>query len=565
MATPLDPELVDQIRESLYAGRGVRLVGDEPPVAKLDTLTPMTADGEAFLNAKLEKVAELLDRGFIVNIDSDGSILAQTPDHRSRYISTQEAEIDVMDRLMVKAALEQGATVAFEADGSLAITAAATPTLPNAAHAAAQFAEFERIADAGDINAEIAAGRDFTFDASAVPDPAPAPVVEDPFDTAAELEAEADALQLGIDAARDLSLPEYVAGKEAAELERLDAEGRLAMARAQHDTALQQASASNAAAFEVRESASYQRALAQELRDAGDEAQADAHDADAINLEAVALVHANVAAAATATADAADERITAETEAVDSSTAASVAVNTQHSGRERVFGEQEDQVSNARAAAAELAEAERLEAALPDLEARGVEGLERVRSAIAEHRAAAEALVEQGNLRATTGIVLEGSTDPDVIDPDVVDPIDFELGIFDRNLVEQEPVEQEPVDQGFSVGDDGADFNMADPDLIRPPQVTLDPLEPRPTDPLGATPDPIEPDEIEPDEFEPAPIGPEAFEIKDPMQFDASAEVPLDLDDAGADGSMSAPVDDFASDIADIAEMEDDLDGLADF
>ncbi|MDO8362249.1 MAG: hypothetical protein Q7V88_05085, partial [Actinomycetota bacterium] len=215
---------------------------------------------------------------------------------------------------------------------------------------------------------------------------------------------------------------------------------------------------------------------------------------------------------------------------------------------EHVFEEQEDQVSSARQAAAELAEAERLEAALPDLEARGVEGLDRVRAAIAGHRATAEALVEHGNLRATTGIVVEGSADARVVDPDVVDP----------NVVDPDVV------------DPDVDLNMIDPDVIDPdvidPQSQYpQPADPGSTDPDDLTPDLIDPSQSEPDRFEPKSVGPEVIEMDEPSRFDAPAEVPLDLDDAGADGAMNAPMDDFAADVVEIAELEADLDGLADF
>ena len=64
---------------------------------------------------------------------------------------------------------------------------------------------------------------------------------------------------------------------------------------------------------------------------------------------------------------------------------------------EDVFDAQEDQAKEYRRAAAELTEAERLEAALPDLEARGVPGVDRIRTAAAEHRRLAAEAAERGN------------------------------------------------------------------------------------------------------------------------------------------------------------------------
>lgn len=434
MPTPLDPELVDQIRTSLYSGRGVRLSGNDSPTTMLEPSTEMTAEGDAFFTGKLDKIAELLDRGFVVNIDSQGAILATTPDHRSRYISTQETDIDVMDRLMVKQALEQGSKVSIERDGSLVIDAVADAAVPTAEVAAARFAEFERLADSGQINSELAEGRDFQFDESAVPMAPPENDnrLEDPFDTAAELEAEAEALQLGVDAARDRMLPEFANDKETAEIERVAAEGRLAMTKAEDEMALQQAVASGEAAASAAQGAADQRALAQQFRDAGDEARAEASETDATNLDAVEAVHRNVERAALAVADAARERVTTETEAVQSATLASAAVNARYSELDQALDEQQEQVSGARLAAAELAEAERLEAALPDLEARGVEGTERIRAAIAEHRAAAEVLVQQAELRETTDITVTcdeftgempaAALVPDEVMPDDVNP-----------------------------------------------------------------------------------------------------------------------------------------------
>ena len=423
MPTPLDPELVDQIRASLYSGRGVRLSGNDAPTTMLEPSTELTAEGDAFLTGKLDKIAELLDRGFVVNIDSQGAILAATPDHRSRYISTQETEIDVMDRLMIKQALEQGSKVSFEPDGSLVIDAVPDGAAPSAEVAAARFAEFERLADSGQINGALADGLEYQFDESVVPmtvvqNAAP---LDDPFDTAAELEAEAAALQLGVDAARDLSLPEFSANKLAAENERMAAERRLAMTTTERDSAERQAAAASAEAMEMAEAAANKRAEAADARAGGEIAAAAAIDADAANFEAMAALHAGAADNAREVLDAAEGRLAEETAAVDRLTVASDEVNQEASRLETVLDEQEGQVFYAEKAAAELAEAERLEAALPDLQARGVEGTERIEAAIAEHRAQAEALVQKGHLRDTTGITVTGDdiTGDDITGDDI--------------------------------------------------------------------------------------------------------------------------------------------------
>ena len=519
MPTPLDPELVDQIRESLYTGRGVRLFGDEPPVAKLDVLTPMTAEGEAFFSGKLDKVAELLDRGFIVNIDSDGSILARTPDNGSRYLSTQESEIDAMDRIMVKSALEQGATVAIEADGSLVIDAATTPKSVPPATAAAQFAEFERMADSGHIGSELAAGRDFQFEATAVP-VSPAPL-EDPFDSAAEVVAEADSLQLGVDVARAIAVPEYVTDKQEAEAQRMAAERQLAMTTAERDVSQRQAAAAQAEAISNTQFAAERRAKATTLREAGKVAEADAAEADAGNFDAIATVHVQTALTAQHEFDVADGRVAGEMAEVDRSTVASHEVNAEMSRFEKVFGEQEDQVLFARMAADELGEAERLEAALPDMETRGVAGLDRVRAAIAEHRATAESYVEKGNLRAATDIIGadQDATDPDVIDPDVID-----LDVIDPTV---DPAVPEPI--------------LTDPDDI---------------DPEDTDPDDTDTDATEPDDTESDDTADDATEVDDTVTPDDTVVLEIPESDSFSDAPQ------FEERVDDINEMNEDLNGL---
>jgi hypothetical protein len=56
---------------------------------------------------------------------------------------------------------------------------------------------------------------------------------------------------------------------------------------------------------------------------------------------------------------------------------------------------------------------------------------------------------------------------------------------------------------------------------------------------------------------------PDAFEVELPSEPAAPAVVSLDLD-SDSEGAMSAPAEDFATEIADIAQMDDVLDGLTD-
>lgn len=574
MPTPLDPELVAQIRESLHAGRGVRLFGDEPPVAKLDVLTPMTAEGEAFLDGKLEKIAELLERGFVVNIDNDGAILAGTPDNRSRYISTMETEIDAMDRLMVKTALEQGATVAIEADGSLVINAAAAPTTVPAATAAAQFAEFERMADSGQIGTELAAGRDFNFDAAAVAAPVTAaPVaaaaIEDPFDTAAELVVEAEGLQMGLDAARELALPEYINDRQEAEVQRMAAERQLAMTNAERDVAQRQAAAAQATVVSsTLEAASY-RVQAAQMREQGKASQAAAVEGDAENLDAIATANVQIAQAAQLEFEKADSRVAAETAELDRLTVASQEVNAEAYAFEEVLNEQQAQVANAREAAKELAEAERLEAALPDMEARGVEGLDRIRTAIAEHRAKAENFVEQGKLRETTGIVVteHDKTDPEVAEPTVDPEVPAPILTDPDDSVTDDPAPDEgspvPTEPTVSESDDPSSpaSSSHEPDIIDFGEESSAPSEPSGvTEPSEPYPDPIYPTMADPSQNDPDIIDMDDDRPWTPLEGSADDTVVLDIPEP--DSFNDAPQ--FEQRLDDINELSQDLDELTD-
>ena len=85
-------------------------------------------------------------------------------------------------------------------------------------------------------------------------------------------------------------------------------------------------------------------------------------------------------------------------------------------------------------------------------------------------------------------------------------------------------------------------------------QPSRHPGDPQPIDPYPSGSGPLEPKSI----------GPDDFQYKLPSEPTAPAGLSLDLDSAGDDGAMAAPVDDFATEIAEVAGLEDDLDGLAD-
>jgi len=442
MPTPLDPELVDQIRTSLYSGRGVRLSGNDAPTTMLEPSTEMTAEGDAFLTGKLDKIAELLDRGFVVNIDSQGAILATTPDRRSRYISTQETDIDVMDRLMVKQALEQGSKVSFEADGSLVIDAVPDGAVPTAEVAAARFVEFERLADSGQINTELAEGRDFQFDESLVPvtEPQVDAPLEDPFDTAAELEAEAAGLQMGLEAARDLSLDAYATDKGAAEAERLAAERQVASITAEKGEAERQIATARTDLEQYNAKQAELLAEVARANDVGDVGAATHASGQYESYSAIMTVREQSIESAQAALADVEDRLAAATAEATAAQARSVGVGEEQHADMAVLEAQEAEAGFARSAAAELAEAERLEAALPDLEARGVEGTELVRAAIAEHREQAEAFVQQAHLRETTGVVVAGD---DITGEGLTDE---STPLADEAPAGQVPADQVPVD-----------------------------------------------------------------------------------------------------------------------
>ena len=216
-------------------------------------------------------------------------------------------------------------------------------------------------------------------------------------DTVDEFEAEAAALDLGAGAARIGALEDMLHGERAAITrrdeagrERAAAEGAAREAERQADDARDRGNE-----FAKFEQESWRKADA--AKAAGDTALAQEATESAQGL-AVMKINARLEEE-TAREALAKHRATAARHADEEQRFEAEVVGTKRRAKELedVFDTQEEQAKEYRVAAAELREAERLEEALPDLEARGVPGVERIRTAAAEHRRLAAEAAERGN------------------------------------------------------------------------------------------------------------------------------------------------------------------------
>jgi hypothetical protein len=246
----------------------------------------------------------------------------------------------------------------------------------------------------------LSANPDGSLDYRAV-NPGPEPVLfpEDPvvLDTATEFEAEAEALELGAGAARVGALEDMLLGERAAITKRDEAgrqraaaEGAAKEAERQADDALQRGNAM--ARFEQDAWSKADAAKA-----AGDTGLAQEATESAQGL-AVMKINARLEEEAAREALTRHRATAARHADEEQRFDADVIGAKRHAKQvEDVFDAQEEQATEYRTAAAALREAERLEAALPDLEARGVSGVERIRNAAAEQRRLAAEASERGN------------------------------------------------------------------------------------------------------------------------------------------------------------------------
>ncbi|MEZ5270687.1 MAG: hypothetical protein R2694_00055 [Ilumatobacteraceae bacterium] len=219
--------------------------------------------------------------------------------------------------------------------------------------------------------------------------------MDDPFDTAAELAAEASMMEQRAAAAREAMLDtkgqEYLEGAR------------------QHSSLHRAAAAAEAEAKVAGEQAALHRSWTASFLDEATDLDRKAAEADAagnttdaaeLREDAQRAMHRAEESAAWAVDDAAAQQAALARKAdvdrqLDDLGTTSAGHFDQMDAEELRFDEMEDAALVMRTAAAQLAEAERLDAAAADLEARGVAGGDRVRDAAAQARADAADTVDQ--------------------------------------------------------------------------------------------------------------------------------------------------------------------------
>lgn len=247
--------------------------------------------------------------------------------------------------------------------------------------------------------------------------------MDDPFDTAAELAAEASMMEQRAAAARE---------------EMLDTKGQQYLDGARQHSSLHRAEAAAEAEAKVAgEQAALHRSWTASFLDEATELDRKAAEADAagnitdaaeFREDAQRAMHRAEESAAWAADDAAAQQAALARKAdvdrqLDDLGTSSAGHFDQMDAEELRFDQMEDAALVMRTAAAQLAEAERLDAAAADLEARGVAGADRVRDAAAQARADAADTVGQAQQLDPThsfGTAVNDGVDADLIEMDDV-------------------------------------------------------------------------------------------------------------------------------------------------
>jgi hypothetical protein len=394
------------MRKALREGKHVTLAPDGKVYVSSDAGTPMSETNEAFIESKLGHVIELARSGYGVGVKPDGTIFADRADHLAKVMYDPDPALSEQQRLLIRQGVAEGAHVQVHADGRVEYFRARDAVRPPAAQASRLQEAIDEQISSGRLLTEMRSGLslsanpDGSLDYRRV-DPGPEPVLfpEDRviLDTASEFETEAAELELGAGAARIGGLEDYLHGERAAAGKRDEAgrgraaaEGAASEAGRQADVAEQRANELSRAETEA-----WQKAAA--AKQAGNATLA-AEATEQANALHVMLITARLEGESAREAEAANRAAAAgHAEQEQRFDDDSRAVRRRAKELEDVFDAQEDQAREYRTAAAELREAERLEAALPDLESRGVAGVERIREAAAEHRRLATEAAERGN------------------------------------------------------------------------------------------------------------------------------------------------------------------------
>ncbi|WP_162941513.1 hypothetical protein [Desertimonas flava] len=398
------------MRDALRAGKRATLASDGKVYVSAEAGSPMTEEQEAWIESKLGHVIELARSGYGVTVQPDGEMSAHRADHRSIVLYDPDPNLSEQQRLLIERAISEGAQVRIHSDGRVEYTRFDDSTPPTGEVAAEMRAVLEAEIDSGRLVAALQGGQ--TLDLSPRGDigyittaPGPEPVLF-PEDrklldsvnaTPEDFEEEALGLEVGAGAARMSAHEDFLAATRAATAKASAADRDRVAAEATATQANRQAQEADTRANEFRHKELEAWKQADAAKATGDTAlAAEATEmAQGLAVRATAArLEAEDARAAAATATATATRLAGEKEAFD---AERTAAQTRAKEYEDILDQQEQQAAEYRTAAAELREAKRLEAELPDLEARSVPGVERVRQAAAEHRRLAQEAAERGN------------------------------------------------------------------------------------------------------------------------------------------------------------------------
>jgi hypothetical protein len=440
-----------EMREALRAGKTVTLAYDGKVYVSPDAKAPMTEAHESFIESKLGHVIELARQGYGVTVRSNGEIFADRADHLSKVMYDPDPALSEQQRGLIQLGVREGAQVRVHSDGRVEYFLAKDAKPPPADEAAKLQTWVDDEIASGRMGVALQKGETMSLnpDGSVAyihtapgPDPVlfPEDVGQGPA-TADEMDAEAKSLELGAGAGRILETREYetaagdaVTKRDAATLEREAAKARM-------EAAERQVGEKQEVLDRVRAEQQDVAARATQLRDSGDLAGAEELAERWYRLRADERIAGQEIAGAQAALDKGRLDFVHRAQEVREHESAAGAAFRQYRKVEDVFDEQEDQARTYRQAATELREAERLEAAYADLQARGVPGAERVKEAAAQHRAQAEGLAGRARAYDEQGVpTSQGPTGDTVGDETAVAAFAPDLDAADQAAMSFESV-----------------------------------------------------------------------------------------------------------------------------
>jgi len=318
---------------------------------------------------------------------------------------------------------------------------------------------------------------------------------DDPFDTAEELEAEARMMESRAGSARETSVNDTFKWK-GQNVEQYDAANRAMKAAQEEARAAQESSkqARESVRTTMDDMAKLEDDIAQMEKDGKvDEAQEAREELHTFRGQIDAM--ATRADTANKAAQAAEARAATHAKEVESLQDAMLKRYEQMDAAEKRFDEMEDSAVVMRTASVQLAEAERLDAAAADLEARGVAGADRVRAAAQQARSEAATSVEQARKLDPTQSY--GTKANEGIDDSQIEMTPTPVSTSDDGEIEMDPMD--------------LSGNDVDSQIERELQY-LEPLEPAP--------EPI----LTPEQVEPVALAPSEPVWDDPVQVAVDAD-----------------------------------------